>query len=293
MRIFAVLLLLVISSASNAGPVDTTSTVISSDLVHKEVTDKEAKSKDTGRIVKELAYSSTLDKNQVSTWCQRRIPEVIDSFSSGPNKLISIGECTCKTLGTVSMGQQYECEFPYSYSDGSQLTENTQKPAQPQKKREKNAAAVPKVPALTSNKKPGITGDEQKKLDAEKKTQLAAEKAQKEKEEAEGKERQKLEEKKPADINDSQKRHSCRHIVTATGNADTEADARAQIQLESPGKTGVTGAGDPYTVVSSTITCKKQTTKVNPEYKCIGKQVNNVRSIGECGSSVESQGSSK
>lgn len=290
MRIFAVLLLLVISTVSNAGPVDTNPAVTSSDLVHKEAGEK---LKDTGRIVKELAYSSTLDKNQVSTWCQRRIPEVIDSFSSGPNKLISIGECTCKTLGTVSMEQQYQCEFPYSYSDGSQLTENTQKPAQPQKTREKNAAAVSQSLVPTSKKKIGITGDEQKKLDAEKKAQLAAEKAQKEKEIAEGKERQKLEEKRQADINDSQKRHSCRHIVTATGNASTEADARAQIQLESSGKTGVTGAGDPYTVVSSTITCKKQTTKVNPEYKCIGKQVNNVRSIGECGSSTDSQGSSK
>jgi len=191
------------------------------------------------------------------------------------------------------MEQQYECEFPYSYSDGSQLAENTQKPAQPQKKREKNAAAVSQDPVPPSNKKTGITGDEQKKIDAEKKTQLAAEKAQKEKEEAEGEERQKLEEKRQADFNDSQKRHSCRHIVTATGNASTEADARAQIQLESSGKTGVTEAGDPYTVVSSTITCKKQTTKINPEYKCIGKQVNNVRSIGACGSSADSQGSSK
>lgn len=291
MRIFAVLLLLVISSASNAGPVDTNPTVTSSDLIHKEKADKEAKLKDKGRIVKELAYSSTLDKNQVSTWCQRRIPEVIDSFSSGPNKLISIGECTCKTLGTVSMEQQYECEFPYSYSDGSQLTEDTQKPAQPQKKREKNAAAVSQGLVPTSKKKIGIADDEQKKLDAEKKTQLAAEKAQKEI--AEGKERQELEEKKQADINDSQKRHSCRHIVTAIGNADTEADARAQIHLESSGKTGVTEAGDPYTVVSSTITCKKQTTKINPEYKCIGKQVNNVRSLGACGSSADSQGSSK
>ncbi|HEY8098925.1 MAG TPA: hypothetical protein VIE65_22910, partial [Methylobacter sp.] len=72
MRIFAVLLLLVISSVSNAGPVDATPTVTASDLIHKEKTDKEAKLKDTGRIVKELAYSSTLDKNQVSTWCQRR-----------------------------------------------------------------------------------------------------------------------------------------------------------------------------------------------------------------------------
>ncbi|PPK72975.1 hypothetical protein B0F87_11521 [Methylobacter tundripaludum] len=293
MRIFAVLLLLVISSVSNAGPVDTNPTVPSSDLIHKEKADKEAKLKDTGRIVKELAYSSTLDKKQVSTWCQRRIPEIIDSFSSGPNKLISIGECTCKTLGTVSMEQQYECEFPYSYSDGSQLTENTQKPAQPQKKREKNASAVSQDLVPTSKKKIGIIGDEQKKLDAEKKTQLAAEKAQKEKEIAEDEERQKLEEKRQAGFNDSQKRHSCKHIVTATGNADTEADARAQIQLKSSGKTGVTGVGDPYTVVSSTIICKKQATKINPEYKCIGKQVNNVRSISECGLSADSQGSSK
>lgn len=296
MRIFTILLLLVISSVSNAGPVDTNPTVPSSDLVHKEKADKETKLKDTGRIVKELAYSSTLDKKQVSTWCQRRIPEVIDSFSSGPNKLISIGECTCKTLGTVSMEQQYECEFPYSYRDGSQLTENTQKPAQPQKKREKNAPAVSQDLVPTSKKKIGIIGDEQKKLDAEKKTQLAAEKAQKaqnEKEIAEGEERQKLEEKRQAGFNDSQKRHSCKHIVTAAGNADTEADARAQIQLESSGKTGVTGVGDPYTVVSSTIICKKQATKINPEYKCIGKQVNNVRSIGECGLSADSQGSSK
>jgi hypothetical protein len=146
---------------------------------------------------------------------------------------------------------------------------------------------------LPNNKKTGITGDEQKKLDAEKKTQLAAEKAQKEKEVAENKERQKLEEKRQADLNESQKRHSCRHIVTATGNAYTEADARDQIYLESPGKAGVTEAGDPYTVVSSTITCKKQTTKASPEYKCIGKQVNNVRSISECGSSADSQESSK
>jgi hypothetical protein len=291
MRIFAVLLLLVISSVSNAEPVDTNPTVTSSDLM--EVADKKAELKDKGRIMKELAYSSPLDKNQVSTWCQRRIPEVIDSFSSGPNKLISIGECTCKIIGTVSMEERYECEFPYSYRDASQLIENTQKSAQPQKKREKNVAAVSQSLVLPNNKKTEISGDEQKKLDAEKKTQLAAEKAQKEKEVAEDKERQKLEEKRQADLNKSQKRHSCRHIVTATGNAYTEADARAQIYLESPGKAGITGTGDPYTVVSSTITCKKQTTKTSPEYKCIGKQVNNVRSIGECGSSADSQGSSK
>jgi len=282
MRIFAVLLLLVISSTSNAEPVYTNLTVTSSDVVQMEVADKKANLKDKGRIMKELAYSSPLDRNQVSTWCQRRVPEVIDSFLSGPNKLISIGECTCKIIGTVSMDELYECEFPYSYRDASQLIENTQKPAQPQKKREKNAAAVPQAPVLPSKKKTEITGDEQKKLDAEKKSQIAAEKAQKEKDEAEAKERQKLEDRRQADIDESQKRHSCRHIVTATGNAYTEADARAQIYLESPGKTGVTEAGDPYTVASSTITCKKQTTKINPEYKCIGKQVNNVRSIGEC-----------
>lgn len=264
MRIFAVLLLLVISSVSNAG-----------------------------RITKELAYSSPLDKNQVSTWCQRRMPEVIDSFSSGPDELISIGECTCKIIDTVSTEQLFECEFPYSYRDSSQSTENTPRPTQARKKREKNTAAVSPNPVLPSNKKPEITGDEQKKLDDEKKAQLAAEQAQKEKELAEAKERQKVEEQRQADINDAQKRHSCRYIVTATGNASTEADARAQIYLESPGKTGVTVAGDPYTVLSSTITCKKQTTKTTPEYKCIGKQVNNVRSIGECGSSSESQGASR
>jgi hypothetical protein len=293
MRIFAVLLLLVISSVSNAEPVDTNITVTSSDLVQMEVADKKANLKDKGRIMKELAYSSPLDKNQVSTWCLRRIPEVIDSFSSGPNKLISIGECTCKIIGTVSMEERYECEFPYSYRDASQLLESIQKPAKPQKKREKNAAAVSQTPVLPSKKKTEITDDEQKKLDAEKESQLAAEKAQKEKDEAEAKERQKLEEQRQTDINDSQKRHSCRHIVTATGTADTEADARAQIYLESPGKTGVTEAGDPYTVASSTITCKKQTTKINPEYKCIGKQINNVRSIVECESSADSQGAAK
>jgi len=284
MRIFAVLLLLVISKVSVAGAWE----ISPSDLVHKEAT-----LKGKGRIVKELAYSSALDKNQVSTWCQRRIPEVIDSFSSGSNELISIGECTCKIIGTVSMEERYECEFPYSYRDASQLVENPQKSVQPQKKREKNAAAVSQGLVLPSNKKTGSTDDEQKKLDAEKKTQLAAEKAQKEKEEAEDKERQKLEEKRQADFNDSQKRNSCKYIITATGKAYTEADARDQIHLESSGKTGVTEAGDPYTVISSTVTCKKQTTKINPEYKCIGKQVNNVRSIGECGSSADSQGSSK
>jgi hypothetical protein len=293
MRIFAVLLLLVISSASNAEPVDTLPTVTSSDLALMEVADKKAPLKNKGRITKELAYSSPLDKNQVSTWCQRRVPEVIDSFSSGPDKLVSIGECTCKIIGTVSMEELYECEFPYSYRDTSQLVENIEKPAQPKKKREKNAAAVSQGLALPSNKKTEITDDEQKKLDAEKKAQLAAEKAQKEKEQAESEERQKLEEKRQAVISDSQKRHSCRQIVTATGTAYTEADARAQIYLESPGVTGVTGAGDPYTVASSTITCKKQATKSNPEYKCIGKQVNNVRSIAECGSSADSQGASK
>lgn len=285
MRIFAVLLLLVISSVSNAEPIGTTT---SPDPIQQIATDKEAKLKAAGRIIKELAYSSTLDKNQVSTWCQRRIPEIIDSFSTGPNKLISIGECTCKILGIVSMEQQYECEFPYSYSDGSQLTENIQKPTQPQKNREKNAAAVSKTPAPTSNKKIGISGDEQKKSDADKKAQLAAEKIQKEQAD-----RQKLEEKRLADINASQKRHSCRHIVTATGKADTEADARAQIHLESAGNTGITEVGDPYTVDSSTITCKKQTTKATPEYKCIGKQVNNVKSIRACGASTDSQGTSK
>jgi len=293
MRIFAVLLLLVISSVSNAEPVDTLPTLMSSDLALTEVADKKAQLKDKGRITKELAYSSPLDKNQVSTWCQRRIPEVINSFSSGPDKLVSIGECTCKIISTVSVEELYECEFPYSYRDTSQLVENTRKPAQPQKKREKNAATASQGLVLPNNKKTEVTAEEQKKLDAEKKAQLAAEKAQKEKEQTESEERQKLEEKRQADINDSQKRHSCRQIVTATATANTETDAKAQIYLESLGKTGVTATGDPYTVVSSTITCKKQTTKINLEYKCIGKQVNNVRSIAECGSSTDSQEASK
>lgn len=243
--------------------------------------------------MKELAYSSPLDKSQVSTWCQRRIPEVVDSFSSGPNELISIGECTCKIIDAASTEQLFECEFPYSYKDSSQSTENTQRPSQARKKREKNTAAVSPSPVRPSSKKPEITRDEQKKSDDEQKARLAAEQAQKEKELAEAEEKQKLEEKRQADVNDAQKRHSCRYIVTAAGNAYTEADARAQIYLESPGKTGVTAAGDPYTVLSSTITCKKQATKTTPEYKCIGKQVNNVRSINECGSSAESQGASR
>ena len=65
MRIFAVLLLLVISSVSNAGPVDTNPTVPSSDLLHKEKADKEAKLKDTGRIVKELAIHQHSIKNKL------------------------------------------------------------------------------------------------------------------------------------------------------------------------------------------------------------------------------------
>jgi hypothetical protein len=252
------------------------------------LTTSDAEMKTKGRIVKELAYSSQLDRNQLSTWCQRRVPELGDSFSSGPNKLISIGECTCKVIGAVSMEEQYQCEFPYSYrdfTDNAQLAENTQRSTKSEKPRAKKAAAVSQAPVLTRSKETGIT--------AEKKTQSAVEKLLTEKEAAEDKEKQKLEEKRPADFNKSQKRHNCRHIITATGNAYTEADARSQIHLEASGKTGVTGLGDPYQVASSAIICKKQTTQINPEYKCIGKQVNNVSQIGECGSSADSQGSSK
>lgn len=97
-------------------------------------------------------------------------------------------------------------------------------------------------------------------------------------------------------IEESKKRHTCVYAITEVRSDYEEAAARSQIQksMQAPGVTGLTGAGDPYKVLSLDISCKKEATNINPQYDCVGRQKNEVSQIGRCGgSSTTAEGVSK
>lgn len=142
--------------------------------------------------------------------------------------------------------------------------------------------------------KPKNAADAQQKSAAGNGGRPAADKAQQEKDAAEMKKRQQIEDKKVADVlEESKKRHNCKVTVTKTGSANTEAESRAQIHLLPPGATGKNAIGDPYRVVSMSVTCTREATNINPKYDCVGKQVSEVSMVGGCGSSATTKGTSR
>lgn len=98
---------------------------------------------------------------------------------------------------------------------------------------------------------------------------------------------------KQALIEKMQKIRACVQTRTSTGDAYTEAEARSRIKLAAAGTTGKNWLGENYRVVSSNISCKKEDSKINPLYRCVGKEVTEVMHSGVCGSNKTSTGVSK
>lgn len=69
------------------------------------------------RIVSTTDSDHQLEEHQTQTWCQKKPQYLRSAFSSGPNKLISVGVCSCKPIGAVSMQQLFKCEIPYTYKE--------------------------------------------------------------------------------------------------------------------------------------------------------------------------------
>lgn len=78
--------------------------------------DKKAKLKAEGKVVREIIFGDSLDERQAMTWCERIVPEFLKSMTSSNNKLISMGECSCKPGGeSGSLQKEFRCEFPVTY----------------------------------------------------------------------------------------------------------------------------------------------------------------------------------
>lgn len=78
--------------------------------------DKKAKLKAEGKVVREIIFGDSLDEPQAMTWCERIVPEFLKSMTSTNNKLISMGECSCKPGGeSESLQKEFRCEFPVTY----------------------------------------------------------------------------------------------------------------------------------------------------------------------------------
>lgn len=69
------------------------------------------------RIVSTTDSDHQLEEHQTKTWCQKKPRYLRTAFSSGSNKLISVGVCSCKPIGAVSMQQLFKCEIPYTYKE--------------------------------------------------------------------------------------------------------------------------------------------------------------------------------
>lgn len=83
----------------------------------KAKADKDAELAAEGRIVQHVQYDTQLEEHQAKTWCQEAIPKLRKVYDTGlnkRNKLLSVGACTCKPTGAVSMTKQFGCEFPYT-----------------------------------------------------------------------------------------------------------------------------------------------------------------------------------
>jgi hypothetical protein len=78
--------------------------------------DKKIKLKAKSKVIKERIFDDSLEESQAKTWCQRIVPEFVKSMTSSNNKLIRMGECSCKPRGkSESLRQEFRCGFPVTY----------------------------------------------------------------------------------------------------------------------------------------------------------------------------------
>ncbi len=78
--------------------------------------EKEATQKTGSRIVKERVFDDSLSESQAKTWCSRIVPQFLKSMETSNNKLISMGECSCKlVIEPGSPQQNFQCGFPVTY----------------------------------------------------------------------------------------------------------------------------------------------------------------------------------
>lgn len=87
------------------------------EIEEKEKADKEAKLKAEGRIAENSYEGTDLEADQAKTWCSRSLPKLYAEFTSGPNKLLTVGDCSCKANGAVSMQKLFDCKIPYTYRE--------------------------------------------------------------------------------------------------------------------------------------------------------------------------------
>lgn len=82
----------------------------------KAYNEKKAKQKTDGRIIKEMIFGDSLKESQAKTWCGRITNQFLKSMETSNNKLISIGDCSCKPGGEPgSLQQDFRCGFPVTY----------------------------------------------------------------------------------------------------------------------------------------------------------------------------------
>ena len=82
----------------------------------KAKADKQIKLKAKSKVIKERIFDDSLLESQAKTWCKRIVPEFVKSMTSGNNKLIRMGECSCKPRGeSESLQQEFRCGFPVTY----------------------------------------------------------------------------------------------------------------------------------------------------------------------------------
>ncbi|MEI7993290.1 MAG: hypothetical protein WCH01_00165 [Methylococcaceae bacterium] len=82
----------------------------------KAKADKKAMLKAERKVEKEMIFDDSLDESQAKTWCKRIVPEYVKSTTSSHNKLISMGECSCKPSGeSESLQQEFRCGFKVTY----------------------------------------------------------------------------------------------------------------------------------------------------------------------------------
>ncbi|MDD5267742.1 MAG: hypothetical protein PHO08_11540 [Methylococcales bacterium] len=82
----------------------------------KAKADKKIKLKAKSKVIKERIFDDSLEESQAKTWCKRIVPEFVKSMSSSNNKLIRMGECSCKPEGeSESLQQEFRCGFAVTY----------------------------------------------------------------------------------------------------------------------------------------------------------------------------------
>ena len=82
----------------------------------KAKADKKINLKAKSKVIKERIFDDSLEESQAKTWCKRIVPEFVKSMTSSNNKLISMGECSCKPGSeSESLQQEFRCGFPVTY----------------------------------------------------------------------------------------------------------------------------------------------------------------------------------